>query len=114
MANLVAAYRTLLDHILLHAPPSLYYFAETGSHQWKAIGDQLQQLLSARGLIEATDFKIAETPNDPRLKETQTVSRCKAEWLREWGWEGQGATKLGLHESIEQELDVILKKEYNK
>jgi hypothetical protein len=36
-----------------------------------------------------------------------TVSRSKAELLREWGWKGD-ATSTSVYESVEEELDEIL------
>lgn len=63
VANLVLAYETILDHLSSTSPPSpLYFFAETGFHEWLVLAKKIQSVLLAKGLV-GSEFKFDPTPN---------------------------------------------------
>lgn len=106
--NLVPAYITLLNSLL--AAPSqpeggLYYFAETGTHSWHDLGRKLHEVLSARGLVKK-EPRYDEKPADGAAM--GTVSRSKAERLRELGWKDDADSKT-IFDSVEDEVEAVLK-----
>ncbi|ORY89733.1 hypothetical protein BCR35DRAFT_300173 [Leucosporidium creatinivorum] len=107
--NLVPAYITLLSSLLSSpSQPSdgLYYFAETGTHTWHELGRHLHSVLSKRGLVKK-EPKVDEKPAEGAAM--GTYSRCKAERLKELGWEPEGATKQTIYEAVEDEVEAVLK-----
>ncbi|BGP40998.1 hypothetical protein JCM10449v2_004965 [Rhodotorula kratochvilovae] len=99
--NLATGYLTLLAHLeQADSQPPLYVFAETGEHRWGAIGELLDRELRQRGLISG---EIVDDPEGSHDTETGTQSRCKAEWLREWGWKVEALPSL--EESIPEEIE---------
>ncbi|GAA5876274.1 hypothetical protein JCM1840_003601 [Sporobolomyces johnsonii] len=101
--NLVPGYLTLLAHMEKTQEPPLYVFCETGYHQWGPAGEHLDKLLKARGLV-SQDLTV--DPNPSMETACGTMSRSKAELLREWGWEAHDTQTL--EESMEEDLDFML------
>ncbi|GAA5925605.1 hypothetical protein JCM1841_004786 [Sporobolomyces salmonicolor] len=100
--NLVPGYLTLLAHMEKTQEPPLYVFCETGCHQWGPAGAHLDKLLKARGLVSQD---LIEDPNPSMETACGTMSRSKAELLREWGWEAHDTQTL--EQSMEEDIDFM-------
>ncbi|KAK4700165.1 hypothetical protein P7C70_g6084, partial [Phenoliferia sp. Uapishka_3] len=101
VANLVLAYETILESLLSDPPHHpLYYFAETGSHQWIDVAEKIHSVLLAKGLV-GSELKFDPTPDY-----IGSNSRSKADLLPALGW--KPTETLSLLDSIPLEIDAIL------
>ncbi|KAI5476889.1 NmrA-like domain containing protein [Pseudohyphozyma bogoriensis] len=102
VANLVLAYRTIIDHLSsTSTQPPLYYFAETGYHTWLSLGEAIQKALASRNLLDAK-----EVVKGGKASYMGSNSRSVASRIRELGWKPE--VEISVWDSVDGEVQEIL------
>lgn len=106
VANLIKAYTVIISSLssLPASPaPALYWFAEESHHTWLDLGKAIHAALLKKNLVEdSLEFGAPAAYMGSN-------SRSKADRIRALGWKPDASNGLSVFDSVESELEEILK-----